>query len=184
LRAEVDRLRQEVSSVAIENVGLRGERARIEPSALHPLRIFAEWAAGARCDDEYAPRMVQHIAALASEALAGKVGDPYTPPPPSPDEDQHSTRVQFDKYHAMQTLLMAIAHAPEPTPWSQQAADILSGSALTKRTSPRDKLCEPCKGSGKVFGNDEGGFYVQLGSCDACGGTGLRAALGERSDDR
>jgi hypothetical protein len=31
LRAEVDRLRQEVSSVAIENVGLRGEIARIEP---------------------------------------------------------------------------------------------------------------------------------------------------------
>lgn len=35
------------------------------------LRRFAEWAAGAACDDEYAPRMVKHIAAIAKDALAG-----------------------------------------------------------------------------------------------------------------
>lgn len=44
------------------------------------LQIFAEWAAGARCDDAYAPKMVRHIAALAADAIAGKVGNPFVAP--------------------------------------------------------------------------------------------------------
>lgn len=33
------------------------------------LRRFAEWAAGASCDDEYAPRLVKHIAENAAATL-------------------------------------------------------------------------------------------------------------------
>lgn len=35
------------------------------------LEQFAEWAAGAKCDDEYAPAMVKHIAENARSALNG-----------------------------------------------------------------------------------------------------------------
>lgn len=51
----------------------------VHETTLHdPLRSFAEWAAGASCDDEYAPRMMRHLAALAKDALRG---DAATPPP-------------------------------------------------------------------------------------------------------
>jgi hypothetical protein len=36
-----------------------------------PLRHFVEWAAGAKCDDEYAARMVRHIATVAKDVLEG-----------------------------------------------------------------------------------------------------------------
>lgn len=60
------------------------------------MRLFAEWAAGASCDDEFAPKMVKHIAAMARDALSGDAdlsgypkGIGATPPPgvqPNPNE--------------------------------------------------------------------------------------------------
>jgi hypothetical protein len=51
---------------------LLDRRAADEPAAeLSALRHFAEWAKGAKCDDEYAPRMVRHIAAVAADVLEG-----------------------------------------------------------------------------------------------------------------
>jgi hypothetical protein len=66
LRAEVDRLRQEVSSVAIENVGLRGERARIEPGAdaQEAAEIFAMAIAVGRyeeCHAEWLARAIKFL---------------------------------------------------------------------------------------------------------------------------
>lgn len=49
-----------------------------------PLRIFAEWAAGASCHDDHAPAMVKHIA----ENARGALDDAGLSPPPNDDVEK------------------------------------------------------------------------------------------------
>jgi hypothetical protein len=51
-------------------------------------------------------------------------------PPETSAEDQHSAKVQFEKYHAMQGLLVTIAHSTSP--YRERAAAILAGDFSEK----------------------------------------------------
>jgi len=104
-------------------------RAYVRPAVetTETLRHFAECAAGASCDDEYAPRMVQHIAENARFVLDGL-------PLKAPAEPNIPTCPRCDVEHWPHCPAVKTAAKPDDTPDHLLKQGYRSGSAAGPRT--------------------------------------------------